>query len=108
MKLLPKQNEVNHSYAFMVLQYLLVLIGALVLAGLGVWLQHTLGNHSQVLSAQELSSQQQAAVAIATQRAPQLKYDDEGFEMPIAFPNTATQAPLAQRDWLAEELPPQF
>jgi hypothetical protein len=104
MKLLPKQNEANHSYAFMVLQYLLVLIGALVLAGLGVWLQHTLGNHSQVLSAQELSSQQQAAVAIA----PQLKYDDEGFEMPIAFPSAATQAPPAQRDWLAEELPPQF
>jgi hypothetical protein len=86
------------THALMAVQYLLVIIGALLLAGLGVWLQHTLGNHSQVLSAQELT----APAAFA----PQLKYDDEGNEMPLAFPNTEEQS--VQRDWLVEELPPQF
>ena len=88
------------THALMAVQYLLVIIVALLLAGLGVWLQHTLGNHSQVLSAQELT----APAAFA----PQLKYDDEGNEMPIAFPDTATQEQSAQREWLVEELPPQF
>jgi hypothetical protein len=54
------------------LQYLMSVVLVLALAGLGVWLQHAMGSHSQ--GPQELSAQ--AAVA------PQLKYDDEGDEMP--------------------------
>jgi hypothetical protein len=86
------------THALMAVQYLGVIISALLLAGMGVWLQHTLGNHSQVLSAQELT----APAAFA----PQLKYDDEGNEMPLAFPNAEEQS--VNRDWLVEELPAQF
>jgi hypothetical protein len=86
------------THALMAVQYLGVIISALLFAGTGVWLQHTLGNHSQVLSAQELA----APAAFA----PQLKNDDEGNEMPIAFPSAEEQT--VNRDWLVEELPPQF
>jgi hypothetical protein len=91
------------THALMAVQYLLVIIGTLLLAGLGVWLQHTLGAHSQVTSAQVLSAQELTAPATL---APQLKYDDEGNEMPLAFPKAEEKS--TNRDWLAEELPPQF
>ncbi len=63
------------------LQYLMSVLLVLALAGLGVWLQHTLGSHSQGLSAPELTSQGAAA---------QLKVDDDdGYQGGLApFPRT--------------------